>query len=147
MRADVILERCRLYAAESRAMRERIRRKRELATEVTRVIGAGPRGGGNGDRLSLIAGQVDELERERTARGAAYELEMIAADTILDRIGGDAAQAAYLYYVRGMRPGEIARDMHRSVRGVQQLRADALTAASMMDIEMDKWYIKKYGER
>lgn len=147
MKGDVILERCRRYAAESRAMRERIRRKREMATEVTRAIGTGPRGGGDGDRLALLAGQVDELERERAARGAAYELELLAANQVLDQIGGDAAQAAYLYYVRGMRPGEVVREMHRSVRGVQQLRADALSAAAMMDVTMEKWYIKKYGER
>ena len=147
MKADRILERCRAYAAESRAMRERIRRKREMATQLTRAIGDGPRGGGDGDRLSLLCGQVDELERERSVRGAAYELELMAADRALDAIGGDAAQAAYYYYVRGMRPSEIAREMHRSVRSVQQLRVDAQTAASMMDIGMAEWYIKKYGAK
>ena len=128
-------------------MRERIRRKREMATQMTRAIGDGPRGGGDGDRLSLLYGQVDELERERSVRGAAYELELLAADTALDAIGGDAAQAAYYYYVRGMRPAEIAKEMHRSVRSVQQLRVEAETAAAMMEIEMDAWYLKKYGAK
>lgn len=146
MTGDVILSRCREYAGEARALRARIRRKGEIAQSITRAISAVPGSGSGDDKMATLAAQKDALERALELRRAAYAEELAAAEIVLDKISEpDAAKIMYLYYVQGKMTRDIAQEVSRSVRGVQDLHAEALREAKRVRVVMSEWYIAYEG--
>lgn len=150
MNAVDILDRCRDAAAEIGRLTERRERLMECATSVTSHIGrSGGRGGSVSDKVASFAADLDECERQLSARKNEYDAELLAACRIVDTLGEPECGIMYRYYVQGQTVSGIAQALNYSVSYVKQKKRGALAAVRKMPeatilANLPEWYREKW---
>ena len=123
-----VLWRCRDYKKDIARLRLRLECARDAAMRVTRSADMTGHGSG-GDRMSLYAEKVDDIEREMVIREALYERDVGMAARLVTQIDPLQGQVVYLRLVRGLTIRQTAAELRTSessVRGLFRRGREAL---------------------
>lgn len=152
MEAMTIFRRCRAAEDEIQRIQVRISQRWDALTG----IGApqadpngGSRGGGDTDKTGRIMGDIDQLEREVQARREALQAETVAALTLLDAVPDLENEVLYLYYLKRMSTGEIAKEKSYTPGYVRKVKRDgeqllAMLSPDRVRASLPAWYLEMY---
>lgn len=155
MKAITILRRCRTAKEDIERLAQRIAQRHDVLTALS-APQADPngviRGGGGSDKMGRIMGDIDQLEREKTAREDAEQAEKMAACALMDMVPDLEGKILYAYYVRCVDTGEIARKEKYTPGYVRKTKRRAEQLLEMISEErvnalLPPWYLREYEIR
>lgn len=153
MNAMTILKRCLAAESDIERLQQRIAQRRDVLASLSAPQAdpnGGSRGSGDRDKTGRILAEIDELEREMEARKEAYEVEKVAACALMDMVPDKEGRILFLYYVKHIDTGAIARKEKYQVSYVRRMKRDAEKLIEMLSGEkvnatLPPWYLKEKG--
>lgn len=145
MTAMDIMVRCREGIGDLQRLSETIARLEDCATSaVSRVDRVGGRGAPR-DKLADFAAAIDEAQRAMDARRKRFDVELLAACRLVDRLDEPTCGVIYRFYVQGQTVSGIAQALNYSPGYVKQLKKRGTTAlGGIAQDELDEllpaWY-------
>lgn len=153
MEAMTILKRCRTAKSDIQRLRQRIGQWQDVLTSLSAPQAdpnGGSRGTGDRDKTGRILADIDQLEREITARKEAYAAEKVAACALMDMLPDLEGRVLYDYYVRSWDTPEIARKEKYTPGYVRKMKRSAEQLLEMLSPErvaavLPAWYLREEG--
>ena len=155
MKAITILKRCRSAKSDLARLDQQIGRWQDVLTGVSAPQvdpNGGSRGTGDPDKYGRIAGEIDQLEREKAARKEAYAAEKVASCARMGMLPDLEGKVVYDYYVRRWDTQEIARKekytagyVRKTKRAAEQLLE--MISRERVDATLPGWYLRKEKEK
>ena len=145
MKAITILKRCRSAKSDLARLDQQIGRWQDALTGVSAPQAdpnGGSRGTGDPDKYGRIAGEIDQLEREKAARKEAYAAEKVASCALMGMLPDLEGKVVYDYYVRRWDTPEIVR---KTKRAAEQLLE--MISRERVDATLPGWYLRKETEK
>lgn len=153
MNAMTILRRYRAAKDDIRKLQQRIDQRRDVLTSLG-SLQADPNGGSKGttdpDRNGRILAEIDELERQIEARREAEKVEANAVPALLDMVPELEGRVLFLYYVKRIDTGAIARKEKYTAGYVRKTKRNAEQLLEMLSPDrvattLPAWYLREKG--
>lgn len=117
-----VMRQCRRYNEDVERLKLRQQMALDAATRITASMsGVGGHSSGASDKAGRYARVSMEVEAALSARNVMYEMELEAADEILNSLSLEASDTMYNRMVRGLTVRQTAATMHKSVSTVRGL--------------------------